>query len=161
MPINGEINANIECGYKPFLTIPAFGQLTIKFEKMNTINNHICFERNLARTLPISTSACSFTDIWREIINNNDIDYNYDYITYIGNVFKDLTAAKKSEIQQLFYAQSYIYNNNGSFYGEVWNRFVKKLEPLTKLYSGTSSDEAVWYQMINTVYCLISKNIFY
>jgi len=123
-------------------------------------NNILGFARNNSHELSLANSY-SFTDIWRNIINYDEVYYIEDYVTLISQIFKNLSYNKKNEFQQLFYSQSYIYNNNGNFYGEVWNRFIKKIEPLTQFYGGTNTDEAVWYQMITTIYNLLSKNIFY
>ncbi len=154
------MNPDIENGYKPFVSINNIGQLKIKFDRLVVYNNILGFARNNSHELSFANSY-SFTDIWRNIINYDEVYYIEDYVTLISQIFKNLSYNKKNEFQQLFYSQSYIYNNNGNFYGEVWNRFIKKIEPLTQFYGGTNTDEAVWYQMITTIYTLLSKNIFY
>ena len=159
MPMPGSMNfgqsTNIENGYKPIVSINAFGKITIDFEKIVVFNNHLGFERNQKRTLEI-TASC-LTDIWRNIINYEDCIYSEDYFSQIGNVFDRQTQNIKDDIKRLFYNASYTYNGSG----EVWNRFCKKIEMLTRTFQNLQSDQNVWYQVVNNVFSLISKNIFY
>ena len=159
MPMPGAMNmgqnTNIENGYKPIVTINAFGNITIDFEKISLFNNHLGFERNQKRSLGV-TASC-LTDIWRSIVNFEDCIYSEDYFTLIGTVFDKQSQNIKEDIKRLFYNASYFYNGSG----EVWNRFSKKIDMLTKTFQNLQTDQNVWYLIVNNVYSLISKNIFY
>ena len=160
MPMPGSMNMgqnmNIENGYKPIISINAFGKISINFEKIVIANNRIGFERNTSNKLELTAS--SLTDVWRGIINYDDCSYSEDYFSLIGRIFEQQSPNIKEDIKKQFYF-ALQFNNGGSV--EVWNRFIKKIEFLTKTYQNLQSDQNVWYQIVGTINNLIYKNIFY
>ncbi len=148
-------NVNIENGYKPIVSIDSLGKITLNMGKIVISANKLGFERNQTRKNEFT--ATSLTDVWMSIVNFDDCIYSDDYFTPISEVFDIQSQGIKDEIKKAFYTASYI--NNGG--GEVWNRFIKKIEPLTRLYQNLQSDQNVWYQMVNNINSLIYKNLFY
>ena len=159
MPMPGTMNIgqnmNIENGYKPIICIEEFGKTSINFNKITITNNHIGFERNTSKKLEFT--ATSLTDIWRSIVNYEDSSYSEDYFSLISQTYDQQSPNIKDDIKKQFYSASQF--NNGS--SEVWNRFIKKIEILTKKYQNLQTDQNVWYQIVGTINNLIYKNIFY
>lgn len=51
-------------------------------------------------------------------------------------------------------------DGNGSFTGEVLNRFREKLSPLLAMSKKTSADDMVWYIIKSVVGGMSGKNLF-
>lgn len=160
MPTNVGGNTNIENGYKPFVTISELGQIKIIIKNLTVSKNHIECDRKLETFLHFTNRPSCISDICHSIINS-DTECIKDNLTLLRSFFNSLPVAKRAEVKELFYTLSTDVKEQNSIYSDIWNRFVKKIEPIVHFNNGTSADKMVLQHIQDTIYSLIGKNIFY
>ena len=153
------VNPDLQFGYKAIVSLNGMGGLKISFEEIENANGLLGFKRNVNKELQIN--AYSLYDVWSNIVNYADIEYQQDYFVKFFETFDRQSQSIKAEIQQLFYKASYTYDAGGYFAGEVWTRFYKKLEAMFGYYQRTQYDENIWNQISSSAVNLFYKNIFY
>lgn len=147
-------NMNNRNGYRPIIKITLLEQIQIHFKSLYVSNKHLTFEKEDERVMTLS--AKSLSDVWREIINFENVLYADDYFSPMKQVFQNLPKELKKEIQDLFYVAS----TRNDVSGKIGYLFFQKTGLVSQLFRNTQSDYKIWQQAMESIQELLQKNIF-
>ena len=153
------VNESFHYGYIPIVSMVGLGGLRLIAERIEVVEGRIVVRRSGQREMNVKPQ--SLFSVFSDMIHFDDLDWSLDYLCKISEQFQNMSSDIKAEIQKEFHQASLLQKeDNGSFTGEVWDRFREKLKPMLARLQKTKADEMVLYIIESVVVGMSENNIF-